>query len=80
MKNEIIDRKLKAAINFFNISSVFIIGLATGDLNLYFKYLSEKNITILYIFIAGIVVLVITFVVFIRFFFSIKKLIKNKNL
>ena len=43
MNKDIIDRKLKAEINFFNIYAVFIIGLATANYKLYSDYLTNKK-------------------------------------
>ena len=78
MNKDIIDRKLKAEINFFNIYAVFFIGLITGNLNLLLKYVYSEKPIILYLFITGIILLVYTFVLLIKTYFSIKNLTKNK--
>jgi len=78
MNKDIIDRKLKAEINFFNIYAVFFIGLITGDLNLLLKYVYSEKPIILYLLIIGIILLIYTFVLLIKTYYSIKNLTKNK--
>ena len=74
MDKDIIDKKLKAEINFFNIYAVFIVGLVTGNYTIYLDYLLNKSELFLNLFYIGIFSLIVTFT------FSIKTTNNENNL
>ena len=71
-----VERKLKAELDFIKIYAAFIIGLAAGCTNLFFKFLVSGNEYVFGIFICGICVLITLFIFFIKSFYTINKLTK----
>ena len=77
MKEEEIERKLKAELDFFKVYAVFIIGLITGNVNLFnnFIAINEKHTFIL--LSTGAVFMIFMFGMILRSFYKIKKLTNN---
>jgi len=78
MNKDVIDRKVKVELDFFKIYAIFVIGLVTGDVNLFLKYVSDKSNIILLLLMSGILVLILIFAFLIRSFLQLTKFTKNK--
>ena len=75
--DEQIDRKLKAELDFFKVYAVFIIGLITGNVNLFDNFIEANALHTLIILVTGIAFLIFVAMMFVRSFFKIIKLTKN---
>lgn len=76
MKEEVTERKLKAELDFFKVYAVFIIGLVTGNVNLLNRYFEKGTPLALVLFTAGILILMVVFVMLLRSLFKIDALTK----
>ena len=77
MKEEQVERRLKAELDFFKVYAVFIIGLVTGDVNQFNTFIRTGDIHSLIILIAGITVLMFFVGACIQSYIKIKKLTTN---
>ena len=78
MNENAAERKLKAELDFFKVYAVFIIGLVTGDVNLFLKFMDEATAHILILLLFGMCVLLVVLFFFMKSFNTINKLTKNK--
>lgn len=76
MKEQQIERKFKAELDFFKVYAVFIIGLATGDVNLLLRENVNNSLLIQVLFTAGSVLLIVAFFFLLRSYFRIRELTK----
>ncbi|MBW8051145.1 MAG: hypothetical protein FVQ77_12560 [Cytophagales bacterium] len=77
MNKDTIERKLKAELVLFQMYVILLMGLVTGDINLFFKYVDNNDKFMLYLLITGIIFLVFIGYMIIKTYFTIKKLTKN---
>ena len=69
MKEQQIERALKAELDFFKMYVVFVIGLATGDVNLLLRDDVNNSLLIKVLFATGSLLLFVAFLFFIRVIF-----------
>ena len=76
MKEEQVERRLKAELDFFKVYAVFVIGLATGEVNLLLREDVIDSLLIKVLFATGLVLLFVAFSFLIRSYFRIRKITK----
>ena len=76
MKEEIIERKLKAQLDYFKIYAVFIIGLTTGNVNLIKNFLEKELQSTFVMLCIGSFMFIVICIMFIQSIITINKLTK----